>query len=197
MATFCEGFNSQQVTVMLAVAAMPPSPAQIMLSQNVVGLVKARGMTPAELADGLGMSRPWASMVLRGERMVTLKHWKPIAAFLKVPQEQLLPYDSLGTSEIPTLVTKSRDTTAPAPLKKGGMRGAKASHTREDELTISLSRHRAIMAAVSNMAKDAIEIMQIALGGDEAAAVAKIESLRSGHRGGHDQRPARPAKKKA
>ncbi len=97
LVTFCNAppsqnvnpFSAQRFTGMIASRTVNTNQRAI-LTANVVKLAKARNTTPSEFAKAAGRSRPWASMVFKGVRNVTLNQWRPLATFYNVDPDALM-----------------------------------------------------------------------------------------------------------
>lgn len=71
------------------------APAHSIFRERLLQYMQQRGVKPSQLADGTGMSRPWASAVMKGQRTVPLDTAEKIASFFGVPVTELLqPEDS-------------------------------------------------------------------------------------------------------
>lgn len=62
----------------------------MMIANNILGILKDQGKKQADLAEGIGVSRQTMSKMLNGGRMINAIELKNISEYLKVSMERIM-----------------------------------------------------------------------------------------------------------
>ncbi len=113
---------------------MPVSGALDRLRKQILWRLKEKGVRQGVLADYLGKSSGWMTMVLQGKRGIRLDLLDPIAAFFQVPPSVLLV-----------------DPDIQSPRARRTVSEASHAQTRALKGTSALDQHRALITQQQNI----------------------------------------------
>ena len=91
----------------------------MIIANNILGILKKQGKKQIDLADGIGVSKQTVSKMLNGDRTINAVELKKIADYLKVSMESIMqmPENPIATDVIHTLMGRVETKEAREALK--------------------------------------------------------------------------------